>query len=168
MILFLIMFINTDLERQYIRLNNLITNTRDSFEPDDELQSHMAKYLCILCSGFLENALKLTLSDFAEQRTEDEMIIAYVKSQLSRINNPNARKIRETAKIFSNEFDDSLRDFMQVNDKASAINYIITDRHKIAHGKDSDITIRKIEDYFDKVVEVFVYIEQDLLRNASA
>ncbi|CAM1366431.1 conserved hypothetical protein [Tenacibaculum sediminilitoris] len=162
------MFNNPDLERQYLRLTNLIRNTRDSFEPDDELQSHLAKYLCILCSGFLENALKITLSDFAEQRTGDEMILSYLKSQLQRINNPNSGKIRDTTKIFSPILEERLNTFMQVNDKSSAINYIIKDRHKIAHGKDSDITIRKIEEYFTKVVKVFVFIEQDLLTNARA
>lgn len=162
------MFNNSELDLQYVKINNLIKNTKESFEPDDELQSHLAKYLCILCSGFLENALKITLYDFAEKRTDDDMINSFIKSQLARINNPNSKKIRETTKIFSSDFEENLNSFMQENDKSSAINYIIKDRHKIAHGKDSDITIRKIENYFKKVVEVFVYIEQDLLNNASA
>lgn len=160
------MFNNIELERQYLRLNNLITETKNRFEPDDEMQSHMAKYLCILCSGFLENAIKSTLTDFAENKTNNEMVLAYVKSQLKRINNPNAKRIRETTKIFSSDWEERLNTFMQENDKASAINYIITDRHKIAHGKDSEITIRRIEQYFSKVVEVFVYIEQDIIANA--
>lgn len=160
------MFNNIELDRQYIKINNLIAETKTRFEPDDEMQSHMAKYLCILCSGFLENAIKSTLSDFAEEKTNNEMVLAYVKSQLQRINNPNAKKIRETAKIFSAAWEERLNVFMQDNDKASAINYIIKDRHKIAHGKDSEITIRRIEQYFNKVVDVFVFIEQDIISSA--
>jgi len=160
------MFNNAELERQYIKLNNLIAETKERFEPDDEMQSHMAKYLCILCSGFLENAIKSTLTDFAKDKTDNEMVLAYVKSQLQRINNPNAKRIRETAEIFSSTWKERLNVFMQENDKASAINYIIKDRHKIAHGKDSEITIRRIEQYFSKVVEVFVFIEQDIIASA--
>jgi hypothetical protein len=157
------MFNNLELNRQYTKINNLIILTKGDFPYGEELQAHLAKFLCILCSGFLENAIKITLTDFAIQRTSDEMILAYVKTQLQNINNPNSKKIREIMKVFHLSFEERLSAFMQIEDRSSAVNYIITDRHKIAHGKDSDITIRKIELYFKKVVEIFVFIEQDLL-----
>jgi hypothetical protein len=51
------MFINNELNRQLKRIEDLITEAKSRFEPDDELQSHMAKYICVICSGFLENAM---------------------------------------------------------------------------------------------------------------
>lgn len=47
----------------------------------------------------------------------------------------------------------------QDEERSAAINYIIKDRHKIAHGKDSDITLARIKDYHNKTIEVITYLK---------
>jgi len=39
-------------------LQYLIKRTNEVAKGDIELQSHWAKYICVLCSGLLENAIQ--------------------------------------------------------------------------------------------------------------
>ena len=161
------MLVNAELKRQHKRIEDLINEVKLKFEPDDELQSHLAKYICVMCSGFLENAMYHTLHDIVKLETSSEMVTAYVKSHLLKIQNPNARKIRDIFKCFKSEWFDELGDYMQKEQRSEAVNYIMKDRHNIAHGKDSNITITKIETYFNKAVEVIAYIEANFVKIAT-
>ena len=156
------MFNNSELNRQINKIQALIDKAKE-FEPDDELRSHLAKYLCVLCSGFIENAVYQTFSDIVERETTNEVILSYTKSQLYKIQNANSEKIRTLAKSFKPAWHDGLRDYLQENERASAINYILKDRHNIAHGRDSEITIGKLEEYLNKTKEVIKYIENELV-----
>jgi len=160
------MFNNTELNRQYNRISDLITKAKE-FEPDDVLRSHLTKYICVLCSGFIENSVYHTFSDLADSSCPPSVVLTYTKSQLYKIQNANSEKIRALAKSFNPDWHDTIRDFLQEDNRGAAINYILKDRHNIAHGRNSDITILKLEDYLNKTVEVIKFIENDL-NNASA
>ena len=108
------MFNNLELNRQYSKISSLINVTK-AFEPDDEMKSHLTKYLCILCSGFIENSIYHTFSDIAEKSVDESVVLTYAKSQLYKIQNANSEKIRALAKSFNNEWHNPLRDFLQEN-----------------------------------------------------
>lgn len=57
-----------------------------------EFQADFAKYLCVLVSGFLENAVSALLLDHVERRSAPE-VTAYVERQLKYWTNPNTEKI---------------------------------------------------------------------------
>lgn len=162
------MFYNPELNKQLGRINQLIDKAKE-LEPDDELRSHLTKYICVLCSGFIENSVYHAFSDIAESNCEQSVVLTYAKSQLYKIQNANSEKIRRLAKSFNPDWHDPLRDYLQEENRGAAINYILKDRHNIAHGRDSDITIIKLENYLNKTVEVIKYIEDELNQeNASA
>lgn len=150
---------NEELKKQSDKILQLIETAEQTFEEDDEMRSHMAKYICILCSGFLENAIHLLYTDYVKSETESNSIVSFSTIILNKIQNPNAEKFRDIAKSFKPEWEEPLKNFMQVDDKASAINYIMKDRHKIAHGKDSDITLIRIKEHHLKTVDIVKYIE---------
>lgn len=161
------MFSNIKLTRQYTKIQNLILKAK-TFEPDDELRSHLAKYLCVLSSGFIENAIYHTFSDIAHRNCNPSIVLTYTKGQLYKLQNTNTEKIKEVTKSFNPIWwENGLRDFLQHDNRSTAINYIFKDRHNIAHGRDSEITIDKLEEYLAKTVEVIKYLE-DELENASA
>ena len=155
------MFNNTELNRQYNKISELITKAKE-FETDDILRSHLTKYICVLCSGFIENSVYHTFSDLADNHCPPSVVLTYTKSQLFKIQNANSEKIRALAKSFNPDWHDTIRDFLQEENRGAAINYILKDRHNIAHGRNSDITILKLEDYLNKTVEVIQFIENDL------
>ena len=155
------MFNNIELNRQYRRIEALIIMTKE-FEPDDVLRSHMTKYICVLCSGFIENSIYHTFSDIADRSCSPSVVLTYTKSQLYKIQNANTEKIKELTKSFNPDWHDSLRDYLQEENRGAAINYILKDRHNIAHGRDSEITIAKLEEYLNKTVQVIKYIEDEM------
>lgn len=160
------MFNNSELNNQYSKIDSLI-NQAKQLEPDDELRSHLTKYICVLCSGFIENSIYHTFCDIAENSCNPSVVLTYAKSQLYKIQNANSEKIRALAKSFNPDWHDVIRDYLQEDNRGAAINYILKDRHNIAHGRDSDITIGNLEGYLNKTVEVIKFIENGM-TNASA
>lgn len=151
---------NEELRKQSERILRLIKSAEDSFEEDDEMRSHIAKYVCILCSGFLENAVHSIYVDYVKKETASPSIISFATTNLNKILNPNSEKFRAIAKSFRADWEPVLTRYLQEEERSTALNYIISDRHKIAHGKDSDITLTRIREYHLKTVDVIKYIER--------
>lgn len=150
---------NEDLRKQSQKILKLIQDSENTFEEDDEMRSHIAKYVCILCSGFLENAIHTIYTSYIKKETTSNSVVSFTTITLNKILNPNSSKFREIAKSFKAEWEEPLKNFLEDEERSSALNYIIKDRHKIAHGKDSDITLIRIKEYHNKTVEVIKYLE---------
>ena len=151
---------NNELRRQRQRLQNVIQETENATAQNLELQSHWAKYICVLSAGFLENAIKELYSEFA-RRTVSQPLSNFVESNLSSISNPKSKRFLETAGAFKSEWKDELENFLNDEGRREAIDSIMNQRHLIAHGKlhNSNITIVQIKDYLSKAVEVLEFIE---------
>lgn len=150
---------NEELRKQSEKIIKLIENAEATFDEDDEMRSHIAKYVCILCSGFLENAVHSIYTEYVKKETVSPSIISFATITLNKIQNPNSEKFRAIAKSFKAEWEPVLSTFLQAEERSTALNYIIRDRHKIAHGQDSDITLTRIKEYHNKTVEVVKYLE---------
>ncbi len=152
---------NSTLARQQQKIEDLINKTDNATNRDLSLQSEWAKYLCIVCAGFLENALQELYSEFADVAAS-EPVARFVKRELSFIQNPKSDRFIEIAKSFKEEWAKDLNDFMDKNGGNSAINSIMSNRHNIAHGKDSTITLSLLKDYFQRALKVIEHIEKQL------
>ena len=147
------------LVRQKQRIEWLINQAR-SFDGDQlELQSHWARYLCVLVAGFLENAISEVYSSYV-QKCSNEQVANYVEAVLGRIQNPKSQKFLETARSFNRDWELSLNEYIEQNGRKEAIDSVMANRHLIAHGKDSGITLARLDQYFKKGVEVIDYIER--------
>ncbi len=153
------MIIHNELRRQSDKIIHLIDEAERLLVDEEEMQSHLAKYICILCSGFLENVVKIIYSDYAKNITTSEAIISFISNNLNSINNPNSERLRGIAKSFNIAWERDLNAFMIAEDRNTTINYIMKERHSIAHGKDSEITLRRIREYHLKSLEVATFIE---------
>jgi len=49
--------------------------------------------------------------------------------------------------------------YIDQDGRKEAINSIIKNRHHIAHGRDSNVTVGTVRGYFDKIIEVIEFIE---------
>jgi len=122
------------------------------------MRSHWAKYLCILSAGFLENAIEEVYGDFV-RGAASKPVADYATSVLSKIQNPNIPRFIGTARSFRQDWATALDTYVDEEGRREAINSIMKNRHEIAHGKYSGITIAQIKDYLDKAVEVVEFIE---------
>ena len=149
---------NQELSRMLQRLSSLLKRTTEASKGDLELQSHWAKYLCILCAGFLENSLTEIYAEYA-RGSANEAVAGYVARQLDRIQNPNVQKILDTTYQFKKLWGNRMSDYIAQDGRKEAIEAIMTNRHKIAHGEDSNITISRVKEYLAKIVEVVEFME---------
>lgn len=131
---------------QLDRLRWLLSQAKTFGEDQVELRSHWARYLCVLASGFLENALRETYGAYARS-CSNSFVANFVESRLRQIQNPKAARFLETAGAFSSEWRDKLQEVLDDDGNGAAIDAIVTNRNSISHGKDSDITLARLNDY---------------------
>ena len=127
------------------------------------IQAHWARYLCVLVSGFVENALKEIYSDFIK-RTASPPVAGYAIKNLLTLNNPKAEKVQQITQSFKEDWGKELESFMGENGRKDAIDSVMNNRHQIAHGKEIGITINTLRNYFDRILEVVTLLEEQSLR----
>lgn len=138
------------------RLDHLFTQIK-SFSGDIELQSHWARYLCVLVSGFLETSVRAIYSNYA--RTKAAPYVAnYVEAQLKDFQNPKMEKILQLTREFSPEWEDALRSATDGEPK-DAVDSIVANRHRIAHGEWVGITYDAMRRYYQNAVLVVKKVE---------
>lgn len=123
-----------------------------------ELQAHWARYLCVLAAGFLENALAEVYSRYA-RGCANPQVANYVEVVLGRLQNPKSDKFLSIARAFDRSWEEDLQAFIEENGRKDAIDSIMANRHQIAHGKDSGISLVRVKEYLGRSIEVIEYIE---------
>ena len=152
---------NAGIAQQLSAIRALIKKTSVATGADSELQAHWAKYACVLAAGLLENALVSFYSDFIG-RNAHRPVADYATDQISKIQNPKTSRFIEVSSSFKRSWSDDLGKFVETNGRKEAIDGIMANRHRIVHGKDSDITVARVSAYLDKAEEVLKFIEKQL------
>lgn len=114
-------------------------------EFDDYTRSHIANYSCVLLCGLIETAVREIVAAHCEKKAAP-MVSNYVKSQLEWFQNPDPQKI---VNLLSS-FDRSVAERLEGNWKGEirdAIGSIVGNRHLIAHGRDTALTILRVLDW---------------------
>jgi hypothetical protein len=119
---------------------------------DLELQSHWAKYLCILVSGWIETSIRTIYIQYARKQSP-EFIGNFIEYTLGDFQNPKMTKILELARSFNPDWEERLRKETD-GERKDAIDSIVNNRHRVAHGEPSDITYARIATYYKKAIEV--------------
>lgn len=156
---------NREISRQIQQLHNLIQRTNEACGDNSEIQSHWAKYLCIMSAGLIENSLKEIYIDFANEKAS-KPIANFISSKISQIRNPKPDKFFDIAASFNPNWKDELQNYMQTDGRGDAIESIMNNRHLIAHGKsrDSRVTVVQIKEWLFKSVQVLEFIETQCKR----
>ena len=136
------------------RIDNLLAKTKqEPLSSDDELKAEIARLLCVLCSGFIEDSLRLMLADYSSARSAPR-VATYVSTRLGDFQNPKFEKILALLQ----SFDPTWRQHFEESDKAemkAAIDSIVVNRHLIAHGRPCGISIGTFDAYY-KQVRMFI------------
>lgn len=119
---------------------------------DLEMQADYAKYLCVLVSGFFENAIVALVLDYVERRSSSE-IASFVERQLDRWTNPNTEKITNLFGTFSTNWRILLADYL-VDQRKDSLNSLVALRHKIAHGESVGTSLSQVKEHYKVVLEV--------------
>lgn len=149
---------NIEVVRYQQRLDNLFKRIA-AFSGDDlELQSHWARYLCILVSGFIENSVRAIYTQYTRKKAAP-FVVNFVDGKLKGFQNPKMEKILELTKSFSQEWEERLRNEIEDEHKG-AVDSIVANRNRIAHGESVGITYRNINLWYQNAIEVIELIEE--------
>lgn len=127
-----------------------------SSSTDFEVQSDFAKYLCVLVSGFFENAIVALVLDYVERRSAPE-VATFVERQLDRWTNPNSEKISNLFGSFDTDWRLALEGYL-IDERKDSINSLVALRHKIAHGESVGTSLSQIKAHYRVITEVVDYI----------
>ena len=145
-----------EITRQRQRLDELFQKAKSL--PDLETQSHWSRYLCVLVSGFLENSVRITYTEYARSRSEPS-VADFVESRLRQFQNPKMGTIVDLAGGFSQEW----RKQLESNTKGrlgESVNSIVDNRHKIAHGESVGLTLHTLKQYYEDALKVVDLVRQ--------
>ena len=92
------------------------------------------------------------------RRAANPNVARYVQSRVLKIQNPKSAKFVDVARSFNKTWGDDLGAFME-DGRKETIDAIIANRHQIAHGGDSGITVARVSDYLRKSISVIEFIE---------
>src|SRR5690348_1230031 len=123
---------NRELVRQHQRLIALFSRVDAACGSDIEMRSEWARYLCVLCSGFVENAVDELYSAYA-RRTASPAVANYASHHLRNVLNPKMHRLIGVAKLFKPEWAADLEQFATSMEGENAIDSIMSNRHLIAH-----------------------------------
>lgn len=140
------------------RLDTL--ETRASALPvssDPELQSQIARFLCVLTSGLIEQAVISLLDEYIRRRSTPR-VQRYAGYQVSRLQNAKFDDIL----TLLGRFDPDWRIYIEANvtdEVRAAIDSIVNNRNQIAHGKQANISLGTFSSYYIKVKAFLLHLE---------
>ena len=139
------------------KLNYIFEKVQKSKGEDGEIDSYLAKYLCILCSGFLEESVRTIYGNYAESKSHRN-VTEYVKKRLKFFQNADYDSIIQLTYAFSNEWGKSL-DVFATDEMKTSINSIVNNKNLLAHGSNSGITYDALKKYFENSLKVLDFLE---------
>ena len=138
----------------------------DQLPAEAEVQSHWARYLCVLVSGFVEKAIRVMYEEYAGAAAAPN-VARFVKENLKFFQNPSMGKIVELTRTFNEGWADDLEVFTDGRLK-DAVNSIVANRHNIAHGETVGISISRMSDYYRGAIEVVEFLNHQCNGGAVA
>ncbi len=136
-----------EITRHQQRIDNLFDMSRSL---DLEFQAHWSRYICILIAGYLEVSIQVIYSEYARTKAHPN-VFSFVDRKMGELLNPNMQRICEVARSFSPEWGLALEKDVEMRD---SINSIIANRHQIAHGRSSDVTIGRLQPWYKDAVRL--------------
>jgi hypothetical protein len=145
-----------EITRQRQRLDELFQKAKKI--PDPELQSHWSRYLCVLVSGFLENSVRITYTEYARIRA-DVSVAEFVNNRLRQFQNPKMGSILELTGSFSQEWRYRLEEDTS-GQLSESVNSIVGNRHKIAHGESVGLSLQTLMQYYGDALRVVALLRE--------
>jgi hypothetical protein len=125
---------------------------------DQELQAHFSRYLCVLVAGFVEVSVRRIFVRYAGGHS-DPNVARFVTEQLKGFQNPKMENIYLLARGFSVDWEADLRT-VTAGELKDAIDSVVANRHKIAHGESVGLSLGVLKGYYARVVEVIEVLEE--------
>ncbi|WP_202904920.1 HEPN domain-containing protein [Neptunomonas antarctica] len=142
------------------RITNLF-NVYDNVSDPAE-QAHNAKYLAVLVSGYLEQAIKELLLHYTFQGARPQ-ISRYIEETWPISRNMNTQNINDILGQFNSKWSEDFLYWLEQDDnRKSNINSIVRWRNGIAHGQESNttgVTLVSVRNAFSTIGDLVSFID---------
>lgn len=119
-------------------------------DQEGEIQSQLAKFLCIRIGGYIEVFIKERIQRFVDNRKSHQIISAYINNAIKDITNLNNNKIQIILASFSNEWAEYFNNNV-TNEMKSSLGSIYNVRNNIAHGGNDSLSLIEIKRHFANI-----------------
>lgn len=142
--------------RQQQAIDSLLAAASE-LPPGDPAQAYITQFACVRISGFIERAVVEIYYNYANAR--QPVFGRFASRRLDRQSNPNAENLCQLAGDFVSEWEAGLREFLEINGRRDAINSVVTNRHRIAHGETANFGLSQLREWYEKVLEYVRFVE---------
>lgn len=146
------------IDRHRKKLSHILNNIPVDPSGSLEVQSHWARYTCIVMSGYIEDSIKELLRAYTLDKSHVR-VFNFVSAQLNYFQSADTDNITMLINRFDNEWLSNFSSFLTEERKA-AINSVVGNRHRIAHGLDVGITMNQLREWYPSVNEVIDHLTQ--------
>lgn len=144
-----------ELQRQADRLAAIASLAGS--QADLQLQARLTEFLCIRTAGFVEQCVQHIYYDFTTRRAPTS-VSSFVSKRLSRIQNVKSDRLRELIQDFDGDWLVAFDSFLTEEHKV-ALNSVIGNRNKIAHGENVSLGLVQMKLWLGKVLEIMEFLE---------
>ena len=131
---------------------------------DEELKSHIAKYLTVLISGIYEESVETILKESIQNGPISPEIEKFVFTQIGFIfKNPKRENIIKLLNQFSENWSVELKEKIKERDW-DYLNSICANKNQIAHGNSCEITFADIKQFFTGSQIILIELDALILR----
>jgi len=144
-----------EVERQKQKLDATFQRAA-GVQGEAELLSDFARHLCVLVSGFLEQAVVELVLEHVRVHSH-RSIQRHVERRLRRFTNAKANRLLELLGSFDPDWRTRLENYL-IDEHKDAIDGIVNLRNAISHGQFVGVTMTRVQDYYGRVKEVVDHI----------
>ena len=112
----------------------------------EEIQASLARYACVLASGYLESSFREIVIACAQAQASPP-IVRYVNSTLGWFRDPNIEKIFQLLGRLDQKYRVNL-ETQVLGELKDSVDSIAANRNNIAHGRSSGISLGQVRKYF--------------------
>ncbi|MCJ7633482.1 HEPN domain-containing protein [Candidatus Bathyarchaeota archaeon] len=134
----------------------------EELKGNEELLAHWTKYLCVLVTGWLEEAIYEIYSEYTEKKSHKN-VSRYVTLKLKRFRNPKMGNIRTLVSDFNSDWGEEF-DAITIGEIKDAVDSIVSNRHLITHGRSCNMSLRRLTQYYEHAVKAVQFLESQSLR----
>ena len=125
-------------------------------QPDAEVLSDFARYLCVLVSGYLEQSV-IELAMEHVRLHSHASVQRHVERRLRRFTTANAERIIQLMGSFDPDWQRDLEAYL-IDARKDAVDGVIALRHAISHGRSADLTYIRVKEYYTRIKDVVNHI----------
>jgi hypothetical protein len=150
----------SEIDRRIKRLDSTLLRLKKldkEIDYDLQISSDIAKYFCVLVSGFLEQSIIYLIIEYSEDKSHKN-IARFIEQNIDHWTNPKKEKIKNLLGSFKKEWGEKVEKTI-IDQKHELLDSMIANRHNIVHGNDVGITVTRVESFYKNAKCVLLDIQ---------